>query len=242
MKEAAALLGPTSSSSCTWATACATRASPSRSRTRPDGDYDVLALVEAAGSRRLPGRRGAREPPDRRDLRLRPGRPRAALTRVRQPSRWDLQIAAATERLDRRRRARRDPPRAATGGATASAPTSCCRQTASSYRASSARPTEAWLENTDLQGPVVIDPSARLALDDRPRARRSSARTWRSRRVHRPVQLHRARRDDRERRGRALDNPSRRLDSAPRRPPRGQRCRSRTRESSATSVSRERCA
>jgi glucose-1-phosphate thymidylyltransferase len=25
-----------------------------------------------------------------------------------------------------------------------------------------ARPTEAWLENTDLQGPVVIDPSARL--------------------------------------------------------------------------------
>jgi glucose-1-phosphate thymidylyltransferase len=126
----------------------------------PARDQDVIALVEALASEVTPVRAGLAS--------LRSagvyvfGRGVLALTDEGDKStRWDTQIAAATERL------------ADAGGRVEIRAASDCwryhqrpdillQANRFFLEGLSAGPTEAWLENTDLQGPVVIDPSARL--------------------------------------------------------------------------------
>ena len=126
----------------------------------PPGDQDVVALVEALAPDVTPVRA------DLASLRSAGvyvfGRGVLELASEDDAStRWDTQIASATDRL------------AEAGGRVE------IRAVPDSWRYHQrpdillqanrfflsglrAGPTEAWLENTDLQGPVVIDPSARL--------------------------------------------------------------------------------
>lgn len=126
----------------------------------PAGSRDVLALVEAVAADVTPVGAGLAS------LRTAGiyvfGRAVLGLADdVEASSRWDSQIAAAAEQL------------AEAGGRLEIRPVRDCwryRQRpdvllqANRFFLSGLRagPTEAWLENTDLQGPVLIDPTARL--------------------------------------------------------------------------------
>ncbi len=156
----------------------------------PTGANDVLALVEAPAEDATPVRRGSGEPPQRRDLRIRPGRAR---TRRR------YRRYAAVGYADRQLRRNALQPRAGASKSERCSDWWRYRQRpdillqANRFFLSGLKmqPTEARLENTDLQGPVMIDPTARLRSatvrgpviigpDAGDHATRTSARTPRS--------------------------------------------------------------
>jgi glucose-1-phosphate thymidylyltransferase len=124
------------------------------------GEHDVLALVEAVAPEVTPVGAGLASVRTAGIYVFGPGVLELP-DQAEASSRWDLQIAAAAEQL------------AAAGGRVQ------IRLVSDSWRYRQrpdvllqanrfflsglrAGPTEAWLENTDLQGPVVIDPTARL--------------------------------------------------------------------------------
>jgi glucose-1-phosphate thymidylyltransferase len=126
----------------------------------PAADNDVLALVQHSGSQVTPLGVGLTSLPSAGVYVFGPGVLDLA-TETEAPGDWDLEIAAAADRLARadgrvevrpvrdwwRYRQRPDVLLQAN------------RFFLSGLRGG---PTDAWLENTDLQGPVALHPSARL--------------------------------------------------------------------------------
>lgn len=126
----------------------------------PPGSHDVLALVEAVAADVTPVGAGLASLQTAGVYVF--GRGVLELSEEEQTfSRWDAQIAAAADRLAD-----------AGGHVEVRAVSNCWRYhqrpdvllQANRFFLSGlqAGPTDAWLENTDLQGPVVIDPTARL--------------------------------------------------------------------------------
>jgi glucose-1-phosphate thymidylyltransferase len=127
----------------------------------PGGSHDVLALVEAPDPDATPVGAGLASLRSAGIYVFGPGVLELGGDEG-VPARWDVQIATATERLQ-----------AAGGQVELRAVEHFWRYgrrpdvllQANRFFLSGmkpGRPTEAWLENTDLQGPVSIDPSARL--------------------------------------------------------------------------------
>jgi glucose-1-phosphate thymidylyltransferase len=126
----------------------------------PDGDYDVVALAESPGADVYPVGAGLSSLQTAGIYVFGPGILELALEHPVSP-RWDLQIAAATERLT------------AAGGRVEvrfvhdwwryrQRPDILLQANRFFLSGLKRRPTGAQLENTDLQGPVAIDSSARL--------------------------------------------------------------------------------
>jgi glucose-1-phosphate thymidylyltransferase len=126
----------------------------------PDGDYDVMALAEAPGTDVFPMGAGLSSLQTAGIYVFGPGVLELALEKE-VSTRWDLQIAAATEQLT------------AAGGRVEirfvhdwwryrQRPDILLQANRFFLSGLKPGPTDAWLENTDLQGPVAIDSSARI--------------------------------------------------------------------------------
>jgi glucose-1-phosphate thymidylyltransferase len=125
----------------------------------PPGVNDVLALVEAPNGDAVPVRAGVACLRSAGVHVFGPGV--LELASDEETPRWDIQIASAAERL------------AAAGGRLdvravrawwryRQRPDILLQANRFFLAGLKMQPTEAWLENTDLQGPVIIDPTARL--------------------------------------------------------------------------------